>query len=89
MKTEIYNALASLNRSFDVVLESLKTLREQGLLSLEYVQKKTEVVEEVRSGLNTMILNELHQREVEDRQHYAQMRRATEAQLKAINGKTN
>ncbi|HEY6351383.1 MAG TPA: hypothetical protein VI636_18410 [Candidatus Angelobacter sp.] len=89
MKTEIYNALAGLNRSFDVVLESLKTLREQGLLSFEYVQKKTEVVEEVRSGLNTMILNELHKREVEDRQHYAQMRRATEAQLKTINGKTN
>ena len=89
MKAEIYNALASLNRSFDVVLESLNALREEGLLSLEYVQKKTEVVEEVRSGLNTMILNELHQRELEDRQHYAQMRRTTEAQLKAINGKSN
>ncbi|HEY6248455.1 MAG TPA: hypothetical protein VI685_00765 [Candidatus Angelobacter sp.] len=89
MKGEIYNALASLNRSFDVVLESLHVLREEGLLTLEYVQKRTEMVEELRSGLNTMILNELHRRETEDRQHYAKMRLTTEARLKTINGKTN
>jgi len=89
MKAEIYNALACLNRSFDVVLESLNVLREEGVLSREYVQKKAEVVEEVRSGLNTMILNELHGREIEDRQHYAKMRAATQAQLNTVNGKTN
>lgn len=86
MKAEIYNALACLNRSFDVVLESLSILREEGVVSVEYVQEQTEIVEEIRSGLNTLVLNELHGREIEDRQPYAKMRSMTEAQLK-VNGK--
>jgi hypothetical protein len=77
MKAEIYNALACLNRSFDVVLESLNVLREEGVVTAEYVQKKMEIIEEMRSGLNTMILNQLHERETEDREHYAKMRMGT------------
>ena len=83
MKSEIYSALANLNRSFDVVLESLNILREQGVVSDDYVQRQIEIVEEVRSGLNGIILDKLGGREREDRQHYAKMRTTTETQLRS------
>ena len=87
MKSEIYSALANLNRSFDVVLESLNILREQGVVSVDYVQRQTEIIEEVRSGLNGMILDRLGGREREDRQHYAKMRTTTETRLRTVNSR--
>jgi len=37
MKSEIYNALATINRGFDVALESLTILEQEGVLSNDYV----------------------------------------------------
>lgn len=82
MKAEIYNALAALNRGFDVALESLTILQQEGVISADYVQKQREIAEEVRAGMNTVIINRLQAREVEDREHYAKMRIATEARLR-------
>ena len=87
MKSEIYSALANLNRSFDVVLESLNILREQGVVSVDYVQRQTEIIEEVRSGLNGIILDRLGGREREDRQHYAKMRTTTETRLRSTDSR--
>src|SRR5215469_15565662 len=39
MKSEIYNALATINRGFDVALESLTILEQAGVLSNDYVQQ--------------------------------------------------
>ena len=58
------NALASLNRGFGVALESLKVLQEEGVVAIECVQAQTEMIEEIRAGLNTVILNKLGTREV-------------------------
>jgi len=82
MKAETYNALASLNRGFDVALESLKILHEEGVLTGEYVQQQLEATEALRAGINSLILNKLEAREIADREHYVKMRDATEAQLK-------
>ena len=88
MKSEIYSALANLNRSFDVVLESLNILREQGVVSVDYMQRQTEIIEEVRSGLNGMILDRLGGREREDREHYAKMRTTTATRLRSNSRKS-
>ena len=82
MKDEIYNALAGLNRGFGVILESLKALQEQGVVTQEYFQQKREVAEEFRAGINTLLLNRLEAREKEDLDHFGKMRIATEARLK-------
>jgi len=49
MKSEIYNALAGLNRGFDAALESLKALQQEGVVAIEYVQAQTEMIEEIRA----------------------------------------
>jgi len=82
MKSEIYNALAALNRSFDVVLESLTTLEQEGVVAAAYVQHQSECVEAFRAGINSLILNRLGTREVADREHFDKMRITTEARLK-------
>ena len=82
MKSEIYNALAAINRGFDVTLESLTILKAEGVLTAEYVQQQTEVAEELRAGLNHMILDKLQSREREDWARFGKMRLTTEATLK-------
>lgn len=82
MKTEIYNALAAINRGFDATLESLKTLHNEGVLTAEYLHQQTEITEEVRAGINHMILGQLEAREEEDWTHFGKMRSATDARLK-------
>jgi hypothetical protein len=82
MKAEIYNALAAINRSFDVTLESFKILKDEGVLAADYIQQQTEVAEELRSILNYMVLDVLRAREREDRDHWGAMRRSTEGRLK-------
>ena len=81
MKSEIYNALATLNRGFDAALESLTILQQEGVITPDYLQQKTEVAEEMRAGLNHLILNKLGIRERDDLDHYGKLRLTTEARL--------
>ena len=83
MKTEIYDALAALNRGFETVLESLKVMQEQGVINAEYVQRQREITEEFRADINALLLNKLQTRESDDRDHFGKMRSATEARLKS------
>jgi len=83
MKSEIYNALATLNRGFDAALESLTVLQQEGVITAEYVQQQMEITEEVRAGINQVLLNRLETRERDDREHYGQMRTTTESRLKS------
>ena len=84
MKSEVYNAVAALNRSFDVVLESLTILQQEGVVSPDYVQRKREKTEELRADINALLMNKLESREREDRDHFGKMRMATESQLKEL-----
>jgi len=81
VKSEVYNAIAALNRSFDVVLESLTILQQEGVVSPDYLQRKSEITEKMRSDINAFLKNKLESREKEDRHHFGKMRMATEAQL--------
>jgi len=83
MKAGIYDALATINRSFDVTLESLAILQNEGVLTAEYVQQQREVTEEIRAGINSLVLNKLETRERDDRDHFGKMRSATESRLKS------
>jgi len=83
MKTDIYNTLAGLNRGFDLTLESLNTLQEQGVLTPEYVQDQTPLIEELRAGLNHMILDKLEMREPEDWAQFGKTWNAVELRLKS------
>jgi hypothetical protein len=82
MKSEIYNALASLNRAFDVTLESLKVLHEQGVISEEYASDQSIFVQELWASINFMVVHKLNARETEDREHYGKMRETVEARLR-------
>lgn len=81
MKAETYNALAGLNRGFDTLLESMKIMHEQGVVSADYVQRQTEIAEEFRAAVNSFVLNKLERRENDDREHFGKMRKTTETQL--------
>lgn len=83
MKAELYNALACLNRSFDVILESLKVLQEEGVLKADYVHDQNIIMEELRAGMNFMVVQKLNARETEDRDHFGRMRATIEAERKA------
>jgi len=66
MKAEIYNAIASLNRGYDIALESLKLLQERGVLDAGYAEDHTTLTDELRTGINCMIVNRLETSEHED-----------------------
>jgi hypothetical protein len=85
MKAETYNALAAINRGFDVTLESLTILQQNDVLSADYVQQQTEMVEEVRAGMNHMILSKLEAREETDWACWGKLRLETEGRLREAN----
>ena len=74
MKAEAYNALACLNRSFEVALESMNVLQQEGVLSADFVQDQTIVTEELRAVINFMIAQRFTSREREDCEHFGKMR---------------
>lgn len=78
MKTELYNALASLNRGFDVALESIKVLQEEGVLNAHHVEIRVVLIEKLRAEINQVILNQLQTRENHDQEHFENMQAAGE-----------
>ena len=82
MKGEIYNALAAINRSFDVALESLTILRDEGILTADYLEDQKALTEELRAGVNHMIVDKLQSREAADWAHFGQMRLTIEAKAR-------
>jgi hypothetical protein len=82
MKAGTYDALNSVNRGFGEVLQALQKLQANGVLAEEYVQHQTVLAEELLAGMNSMILNKLGTRELEDREHFGEMRLAIEDRLK-------
>ncbi|HKD14473.1 MAG TPA: hypothetical protein VKE71_07970 [Candidatus Angelobacter sp.] len=82
MKGEIYNALAAVNRGFDLVAESLAILREKKILTTQYAQSQEVAVGELRAGINQKIVEKLHEREMEDWARLGKMRSAIEARMK-------
>lgn len=82
MKSEIYGALAAINRSFDVVLESFTILQTEDVLTADYIRQQKEIAEELRPGINHAILEKMLAREEDDWAHFGKLKIATEARLK-------
>ena len=82
MKRAIYDSLYTINEAFEQIPEHLKKLNELGVITAEYVQSQRVHSEELRAGINAMILNKLQTRELADREHFGKMRETTEARLK-------
>jgi hypothetical protein len=82
MKSEIYNALAVMNRGCGMVLESIEALQKQGLWNADYVQQQREILEQHRAGMNRLAHNKLQARETEDEDYYSKMRQTTERLLR-------
>jgi hypothetical protein len=77
MKSGLYDAHAALNRGFDMIIESLKTLHGHGVFGGDYLEQQTEIMEELRAGINRLVHNKLGKREQEDEEHYGKMRENT------------
>lgn len=89
MKSEIYNAHAGLNWGFDMALESLRLLQEQGVLTVQFVHDHTIMVEELKAGINRKIHEVLNDTELEGWTRFGKLRLEIEARNrgKAGNGK--
>ena len=70
---------AAINQGFSAVPDNLETLRDLGVITAEYVEYQHVMVEELRAGINSMILNKQQAHELEDRDHYGRMK-ASEVQ---------
>jgi hypothetical protein len=82
MKSEIYNALAAINRGADLQLDSLAILQTEGKLPPDYVEYQRQIIEETRSGINSRIHDVLGANEDEDWHRFEQLRLGTEARLR-------
>jgi hypothetical protein len=74
MKRAIYDSLYTINEAFEQIPEHLEKLRNLGVITTEYVEEQRIVSEELRAGINHMILNRQQTREIADREHFGQMR---------------
>lgn len=83
MKADIYNSLATINRGFDAALDSLTMLQQQEILTADYVQQMMAIAEELRAGINFIVMQNLETREEADWAHFGKMRVNAEARLKS------
>lgn len=84
-KAKIYHSVAALNESFNTILLSLAILQAEEVISAEYLQEQTELVEELRAGVNTTVTIKRHSSEAEDWHYFGKMREATEKRLRGKN----
>lgn len=80
-KTEIYKALADLNRGFEMVVEALKVMLHNDVISEEFFEEQAEKVEELRFTISTTILQEMRQREAADLERLTRQRKALEEKI--------
>lgn len=81
-KAGIYNAFATINESFGAILVSLRILRDEGVITNDYLQQQTEMVEEIRAGINSAVMNRREHVESEDWHQFGSMRKTTEKKLR-------
>ncbi|PYP89765.1 MAG: hypothetical protein DMG65_13095 [Candidatus Angelobacter sp. Gp1-AA117] len=65
MKPEIYQALSQLNSSFVQIVESLKALHGQGIVTGDYVHEHDVRLSETCAVMNVHIIAKLSSREIE------------------------
>jgi hypothetical protein len=74
MKRAIYDSLYTITEAFEQIAEHLEKLHELSVITAEYVESQRVRSEELRAGINSMILNRQQARELADREHFGKMR---------------
>jgi len=74
MKTEIYTALAQINGSFEQITAGLKNLQSSGVVTADYVREYIIRLSEICATINVDIIDQLSNREIEDKDHFGKMR---------------
>jgi hypothetical protein len=77
-KTEIYEGLAVINRSFEQIMTALYKLESRGVLIKDYAYSQELHLRETAARINCHILARVTDRELDDRNHYGRMRVSAE-----------
>lgn len=73
MKPEIYQALSQLNGGYAQIVESLKALHGQGIVTANYVHEQGIRFSEMCAAMNVHIIETLNSREIENQDHFSKM----------------
>jgi hypothetical protein len=81
-KTVIYEAMASLSRSFEHIISAMGRLEKVGIVSSDYVQDQEIIASELWAKINCHILVSITQNETDDRDHFGKMRATLEKRIR-------
>ena len=74
-KLRAYEAVYSLNRSFEATLLSLERLEQLGIFRLEYLNEYKVRIEHTRAEANEELIDALHEQEMDDSARFDRMER--------------
>jgi hypothetical protein len=81
-KSAIYEAMASLNRSFEQIIGTMGRLEKVGIVTSDYVQDQEIIASELWAKINCHILLGITQNETDDREHFGKMRATLEKRIR-------
>lgn len=82
-KTEIYESMAVINRSFEQIMAALYKLESRGVLIKDYAYSQEVTLRETAARINCHVLSRVTERELDDRNHYGRMRVSAEKRRKS------
>ena len=74
LKFQLYQSLFNLNQAFETVTHEIENLRQTEVGTRDTLNLQQSIAEELRAGLNHMIVDKLEAREVEDWYLYGKQR---------------
>jgi hypothetical protein len=84
-KALTYEALATLNRSFEQIMSALGRLEKIGIIHSDYLQDQEIIASELWAKINCHILAGVTQNETDDRDHFGKMRATIEKRIRGRN----
>jgi hypothetical protein len=74
MKAAKYEALATVNRSFEQLIAAVYNLEKRTDLGEDYAYKQEIILSDLWAKINTQALSKITQFELEDKNHFSRMR---------------
>lgn len=81
-KSRIYHTLSELNTAFAAIVGHCDTLRQTGLFKSKAAKLFSSFTQELQAEMNQEFLEDLHQLELDDWNHYGKVREKWEKYLK-------
>jgi hypothetical protein len=81
-KTEIYEAMAVINRAFQQIIGAIAKLENKGIVSPDYLQDQEIITRDLWARINCQILTGIIAHESDDREHYGKMRATLERRIR-------